>query len=198
MKKNFLFWPGRGKSQKVLSNFIKLIGEVYEVSVFPFEYDIGSQPFTLDSIWYKWLKENRFDWWCGISLGASLLYVMSSLCQEITPERITMINAFNSRSLLANEKGFSMEGQWNIDLSNYTSYVNKFEVVISVFDEKIPMHHSIEILNSTFSELKRLIFVDSNHCIQNEVVENELANLLLEETYGGKDNRFNKYCHIYQ
>ena len=192
-----LFWPGRGKSAKILQRFLAFISAFYDISIFPFDYDTGGNPFYSESSWSQWIKNNHFDWWCGISLGASLSYVMASLSSK--PSRITMINPFQSRSILAEEKGFSIENQWDFSLSNYTINVENLDMVLSIYDEKIPIYHGITILNKAQAKFKRLIFIEDTHCIECSENQIELANLLKKVEDGGRfDDRFLKHCYIYK
>lgn len=143
-----LFWQGRGKPADVMADFLARLSLSYEVVLFPLTYDSGDVPFSRDSYWFGWLSKQHFDWWCGISLGASLLYAMSSF-KEIAPERISLINPFYSRMVLSQEKGFSLEHQWNFDLAQYQPAAKQLDLVLSLYDTKIPMHHGIELLNHT-------------------------------------------------
>ena len=185
-----LFWPGMGKPENVLRCFLDEIALNYEVCIFPFEYDSGDMPFSRGSHWCRWLEQNQFSWWCGLSLGASLAFVMSSLCP---PERLTMINPFCSRRILAHEIGFTLANQWDFSPSEYVAEVRESEAVISVHDEKIPIWHGVNLLNHIRAESKRLIFVDSNHCIDDVAAQSELAGILT-----GRTKEYADYCNVYQ
>lgn len=199
LKKKLLFWPGRGKQLNILIDFIAMIKKSHDVCIFPFEYDTGEIPFYHNAQWCKWLLNNRFDWWCGISLGASLSYVMSSLCIGAIPERLTMINPFNSRGILAKEKNFSLENQWDFSLSDYMVEVNNIDMVLSVYDEKIPIYHGVSILNKTTANSKVLYFVNDNHRIENQEAQIELARLLTEEDrYDRTQDSYSHYCYVYK
>lgn len=179
-----------GKSPYVLRKLLDELAMSHEVCVFPFEYDCGELPFCRDSLWCGWLEKNNFSWWCGLSLGASLAFVMSSLCP---PERLTMINPFCSRKILSREKGFSLAAQWDFSPDEYFSEVKTAEAVLSVHDEKIPLWHGVKLLNHISAESKTLIFVDGNHCIDDVHAQSELAGTL---TGGGNHNA--DYCNVYQ
>lgn len=185
-----LFWPGVGKSPGVLRVFLEELALSHEVCVFPFEYDCGEIPFCRDSLWYRWLEQNNFSWWCGLSLGASLALVMSSLCP---PERLTMINPFSSRKILSREKGFPLAAQWDFSPDEYFAEVKTAEAVLSVYDEKIPIWHGVKLLNHVRANSKRLIFIDGNHCIDDICAQTELAEILT-----GGVNRNANYCNVYQ
>lgn len=198
-QKSMLFWPGRGKNPDVLNYFLTHIrGKGVAVEVIPFEYDTGSPPFSVDSAWSAWLREYPVPWWAGISLGASLAWLFASLPDDsIKPKRITLINPFASRKQLAEEKRFPLDGQWDFSPVDHGVTLHAAEVVISVFDEKIPAHHGIRLLNRLNAEAKRVIFVNDNHQIQNRDVQEELAGVLSaipEEVYRGTTH----YCNIYQ
>lgn len=193
-----LFWQGRGQSDTVLSEFLRILRADNEVVIFPFKYDNGSLPFSSESEWSRWLCSNKFDWWCGISLGASLAHRMTEFCGTYAPERLTLINPFHSRRQLANEKLFSMDGQWDFTLSENIGAVKMLEVVVSVYDDKIPLHHSMQIMSQTITNSKQLIFVNSDHCISEQYIQSELAEMLLKENYEKKQFKTSQYCHIYK
>jgi hypothetical protein len=194
--KNILFWPGRGKDLNILSHFISTFREKgYDVVIFPFGYDVGNIPFFNNSDWCEWLKKNTFDWWIGISLGASLAYTMATLVNEQqTLMRITAINPFLSRKKLSEEKGFSLQGQWNFSPISCDLEIQNIDVVVSLYDEKIPIYHGISLLNNTVSPNKKLVFVNDSHQIPNNTAQIELANNLLEEANCVK----NHYCFLYK
>lgn len=132
---NLLFWPGMNKSANTLRYFLDYLRETHDVCIFPFDYDSGNMPFSKDSEWYKWLNlhNKNFSWWCGLSLGASLAFVMASFCP---PERLTMINPFSSRKILSQEKKFNISNQWDFSPVCYYLEVRSAEAVLSVHDEK--------------------------------------------------------------
>jgi len=115
----------------------------------------------------------------------------------LNDQRLTLINPFASRKQLAEERGFSLNGQWDFAPLESGPAISIAEIVISVFDEKIPLQHGIRLLNKIEADKKRVIFVDDNHQIQKSAAQEELAELLLscsKETYSGSTH----YCHIYQ
>jgi hypothetical protein len=199
--RSILFWPGREKDPRVLSHFLSVLNNNdCSIATIPFEYDIGIPPFNTNSEWQTWFLENNFTWWIGISLGASLAYTLASLLNETQkPERLTLINPFASREILAKEKGFSISGQWNFSPIDYDLNMKYIEMVISVFDKRIPIYHGVSLLNKVTSSGKRLIFINDNHQIQNNKVQKELAELLLtdRDTKGNYCERPH-YCNIYQ
>jgi hypothetical protein len=191
-----------GKSPDTLVHFLSLLNtNAYTVVPVPFEYDTGIPPFATNSEWGMWCAENNFSWWIGISLGASLAYTFASLLNEIKrPKRLTLINPFASRETLAKEKTFSINGQWNFSPIAYALNLKKIDMVISVFDEKIPIYHGVSLLNKAVSDRKSLIFVDDNHQIQNEAAQKELAELLISGESVKKGDNCGKtcYCNVYQ
>jgi esterase/lipase len=191
-----LFWPGLGKDLTILSCFLANFREKgYDITVVPFEYDFDIMPFYKNSDWCDWLEENAFDWWIGISLGASLSYTMATFVNEKrSPIRITAINPFSSREILSKEKSFSLQGQWNFSPISYDLKIQSIDAVVSLYDEKIPMYHGISLLNHTISPKKNLIFVNDSHQIQNDTAQSELVSNLLEEVDCGR----NHYCFIYK
>jgi hypothetical protein len=163
-------------------------------TVVPFDYDAGVMPFCKNSDWCNWLEENTFEWWVGISLGASLAYTMAAIVNEKrSPVRITAINPFSSREKLSEEKDFSLQGQWNFSPISYDLKVHSIDMVISLYDEKIPIYHGISLLNHTVSSNKNLLFVNDSHQIPNNMAQAELAKILLKEV----DCVGNHYCFIY-
>jgi hypothetical protein len=199
---SILFWPGRGKSPDVLTRFLSVLNtNAYTIVTIPFEYDTGIPPFTAHSEWETWCAENNFSWWIGISLGASLAYTFASLLNEANrPERLTLINPFASREILAKEKKFSINDQWNFSPIHYDLNLRKIDMVVSVFDKKIPIYHGISLLNKVVSSRKNLIFVDDNHQIQNEAAQKELAELLIVGKNTKREGNCGKtyYCNVYQ
>ncbi|MDR1250458.1 MAG: hypothetical protein LBK63_14310 [Treponema sp.] len=197
-KKKILYWPGMGKNNSVLSHFLSCIENMgTTITFFPLEYDKGEKPFYSGSLWFSWLEKNFYDWWIGISLGASLAYMMASLCEEdIKPNRLTLINPFQSRHELSNEKGFSLENQWDFSPMSKELTIKNIDMVISINDEKIPIHHGIKLLNHITCTHKTLIIVDDYHCIENPSTQEDLANILTS----GKKMRNNygqiKHCHF--
>ena len=196
--KKILFWPGRGKSSLILKFFLKKLKSNFNITIFPFEYDVGDYPFHSKSNWCNWLNKNYFDWWCGISLGASFLLKIVSSCTINTPNRMTLINPFYSRIKLAHEKDFSLNGQWNIELNNFTVQYQEVDMVVSMYDEKIPIYHGLHLLNQLKANDKRLVLIEASHQINNEVVQIELAEIL--QKFDGKnyDAPNFKYCYIYK
>jgi len=196
-----LFWPGRGKDPNVLAYFLSLLkAQGYNVITIPFEYDTGISPLSFDSEWKEWCTKNDFSWWIGISLGASLAYTFASLLETRKPKRLTLINPFMSREILAKEKGFSLKEQWNFSPIEFDLRLKQIDIVTSVMDEKIPMYHSIQLLNKTISNRKNIIFIDDTHQISNVAAQKELAELLIDNKNIKKEPGCGKtyYCNIYQ
>ena len=92
---------------------------------------------------------------------------------------------------------FSMDGQWNFSLSENIGSVKELDMVVSLYDNKIPLHHSIEIMSETIVDSKYLFFVDDDHCISNSDIQIELADLFCNY-YEKKQFEEYKHCHIYQ
>jgi hypothetical protein len=198
-QESMLFWPGRGKDPDILKSFLSRVHDKgIDIEVIPFNYDAGLPPFSACSEWGEWLREHSVSWWAGISLGASLAWVFASLLDDsVKPQRLTLINPFASRKQLAEERGFSLNGQWDFAPLESKLTISIAEIVISVFDEKIPVQHGIRLLNKIEANVKKVIFVDDNHQIQKSGAQEELAELLFagsKETYCGTTH----YCHIYQ
>ena len=112
--KKLLYWKGRG-TQDVLEIFLSEMSTEYEIIRFPFEYDNGTPQFYRGSKWDRWLLCNTCSIWCGISLGAAMMYAMAAIDTDICPEEMILINPFVSRSQLAHELGFQMDDQWELE-----------------------------------------------------------------------------------
>jgi hypothetical protein len=189
--KKILYWPGMGQSADILKYLKTELSKSYQLDIVNFEYDVGNlEP-------GKWkILNDKFDWWIGISLGASLLYYSYNYVAEAKrPNRLTIINPFSSREKLSIEKGFDLSKQWNFSPKEKNINVNKIELVASVYDFKIPTYHGIELLNNANSTNKRIVFINSNHTIDKKEEQIELAKILLNEDE--KNERFN-YCNIYK
>ncbi len=192
-----LYWPGRGQDLKILRHFReKLEYNGYNFENINIEYDKDS----LTPYKWKQIAENKADWWIGISLGASLLYYsLQYVKDENKPSRITLINPFFSRRILSKEKNFNMKNQWDFDPINCKCKIENIDMVLSVYDNKIPMYHGIKLLNNTNSNNKKIIFIDEGHIIENEAAQAELGKALINisNPKGGLNEKYN-YCNIYK
>ena len=106
---HILYAPGRGYDLSVLNVFRnELSKRGYIIHLLPTAYDEGyfNQTDLLNRI------PIECTWWIGISLGASVLWTLSSLV-ESRSIRLTVINPFADRERLSREKGFNLRGQWN-------------------------------------------------------------------------------------
>lgn len=193
MNRSVLYWPGRGQDMSVLQMFLStLVSNEYEVTPIAFSnltYDVGA----LCPPRWDFVSNNRHDWWIGLSLGASLAYYSLKYTMR-KPTRITLINPFYSRKTLSHEKGFSFNEEWSISLDNHQIVVEKLEVILSLNDDKIPLHHGIRLINESTCKCKVLIFADTGHTLDEPAVQCELAKLLSEANDYGEYH----YCHIYQ
>lgn len=180
--KKLLYWKGRG-TQDVLEIFLSEMSTEYEIIRFPFEYDNGTPQFFRGSKWDRWLLCNTCSIWCGISLGAAMMYAMAAIDTDICPEEMILINPFVSRSQLAHEHGFQMDDQWELELRNTPLKADGFTMVLSVRDEKIGMHHGVELLDQTEACNKRLILLESDHHLSGNGIQSGLAALLHGKEY---------------
>lgn len=195
--KKILFWAGRGQDLKILENFRKqLIKSGFQIDYINIRYDEGE---LLPNKW-KQVLYNDSDWWIGISLGAALVYYSANFAEGYKPKRITLINPFSSRKILSEEKGFDLSNQWLFSPKDCTLKIDNMDVVLSTYDTKIPMYHGIELLNKTICNNKKIVFVDSNHTIDDINAQIELADILIENESlnGGNDNERYNYCNIYK
>ena len=187
-----MYWPGFARKDDEL---LYLLSEVkkrgLDVTKFPYNYDYGN------IIPHEWntLVEWDFDWWLGISLGASVMvYSLRFLPIEYYPKRITIINPFYSRSELAKKNGFDMSNQMDFKLDQIVKNIDKIELVSSLYDEKIRMNDGVRVVCNFEATNRSIIFVKSNHGIDDSYVQTELAHILIPN----KDyNEKYKYCDIY-
>lgn len=188
-----LYWPGIGQNLEILKILRdKLIKSGNQVDNINFLYDDKKE---LDPSKWK-ILDKKYDWWIGLSLGASLLYYSYEFVREENkPKRITIINPFSSRKKLSCEKKFNLDGQWDFSPINSRVNVETIDLVSSMYDDKIPSYHGFELLNNAISKNKNLILVRDNHTIDNVEVQIELANLLIR---GENSNETNFYCNIYK
>lgn len=198
MKENkILYWAGRGNDLDVLKSFrTTLRKQGFELEYIDINYDEG----ILNPYNWKQIIQNDSNWWIGISLGASLLYYSLKFAGTNKPDRITLINPFFSREILAEEKKFDLTNQWNFAPIDHKEQINYLDMVLSVNDTKIPMYHGIKLLNNTICENKQIIFINENHTIDNEKAQEELAKVLENKGIIGRDenNEWNNYCNIYK
>lgn len=191
MRKKVLYWPGMGQNIEILKEFRREISKDFKIDIINFKYDKGN----LNPKEWK-ILENTYEWWIGISLGASLAYYAYNYVKiSNRPKRITIINPFSSRKILSNEKKFDMTKQWDFSPIENTIKIEKIDLVSSVFDTEIPMYHGIDLLNSTISEKKKIIFINSNHTIDDNEAQEQLAKILLGKSE--KNARAN-YCNVYK
>lgn len=190
--KKILYWPEMGQNIDILKYFREEFTNEYKIEIIDFKYDIGKlKP-------QEWnIIHSKYDWWIGISLGASLAYYSYNYVTEKSrPYRLILINPFSSRKILSNEKNFDMTEQWDFSPKKTEINVEKIDLVSSIFDTKIPIYHGIELLNKANSNDKSIIFVDSNHTIENKEAQIQLANIFMEKSE--KKNVETNYCHIYK
>lgn len=111
-----------------------------------------------------------FSWWIGLSLGASVAYIVAATIPvQYQPKRLTLINAFADREKLAQEKGFNLNGQWVISLSNYTLPSSlEVDLIISKQDEKIPKSQNDSLRKVLISNQVKIIELDTDHTINIE------------------------------
>ena len=124
-----------------------------------------------------------------------MAYSLRFLPKEFYPFRITLINPFYSRRELSQENGFDSSNQMDFCLDEAISGVKFVELVLSVYDSKIKMSHGIRVLNQFSSSDKKIIFINSDHSIQNADAQAELAQILSSETV--KNEKKHNYCDIY-
>jgi hypothetical protein len=171
-----------GKDMSVLTYFRQSLCRYgYEIVVFPFEYDNGEDPFRPNSEYLEWLDNHYFVWWIGISLGASFSYVLASKSIDIAkPHRLTLINPFCSREVLAKERDFSLANQWDFSPIKWSVSLYRIDFVLSLYDEKIPMYHGLRLYCKSNAEIKELKIVKDNHIIHIKENQEKLVEYLLK------------------
>ena len=188
-----LYWPGMGQDLEILKKFREeLVNQGNNVYTIDFKYDDN----VLNPNKWSAIEKNKFDWWIGLSLGASLLYYSYEFVPEkIRPKRITIINPFSSRKILAKERNFSLDKQWDFSPINSKMKVNTIDLVRSIQDDKIPSHHGFELLNNAIANEKNLILINESHTIDNYNAQVELAKLSIN-----KESRSEQYyyCNIFK
>jgi hypothetical protein len=186
LDKSILYWQGRSRNESELSHFhqeLKLRG--YSTEIMPIDYDTGLPPNNPKSSIYEWTyrQTNRtYDWWIGLSLGASVAYmVASSYATCSNPKRLTLINPFSNREKLAREKKFSLNGQWVINPINHQLHVSVVDIVLSVNDNRIPIEHGKSLLPMIVAKKIRVILLDADHAISDATAQSDLASFLLQD-----------------
>lgn len=197
MKTKILYWPGIGKDLKVLDSFLaELKIKNYDIKIFNEEYDIGE----LNPSTWEQVVNNECDWWIGISLGASLLYYAYAFVpDEKKPSRITLINPFYSRNILANEKGFDITKFWDFSPIDMKCFIKHCELIVSRYDKNINPYHSLVLSSSINSDNAYVILVNSDHTLKLNDVEKEVADLLINYNRKGYNiEKENNNCNIYK
>ena len=124
-----------------------------------------------------------------------MMYAMATVDAAVCPKEMVLINPFISRSQLSYEQRFPMGNQWEIELRNKPLAIDKFNMVLSIHDEKINIHHGIELLNQTSAHNKRLTLLESDHCLNGSKIQSELATMLCGKDYC--DDQIHQYCYIH-
>ena len=168
--RKILYWPGIGRSPLELFDFYRSMEDNgYSIAIMPYEYDVGEKPHNPESFIYQWANNQSntgADWWIGLSLGASVAYlVASAISAESIPKRITLINPFADRAQLAWEKGFSLVGQWLLSPLNHSLYVPIVDIVLSLNDDRIPIEHGKQLLSMITATELRVIMLNADHAV---------------------------------
>ena len=186
-----LYAPGRGKDLRILHAFRKeLVSLGHSMDILPVPYDTG--PLLAGAI-----ISARYDWWIGLSLGASLLcYVFPFTDTSLRPVRITAINPFFDRCELARQKNFSMAGQWDFTLADSRINIPSFDVVLSLADQSIPMEHGMRLSASVTADANHLVTVRADHQVADTSAQRELARVLHTLTAGVTLSDGTDHCHL--
>ena len=182
--RKILYWPGIGRSPLELFDFYRSMEDNgYSIAIMPYEYDVGEKPHNPESFIYQWANNQSntgADWWIGLSLGASVAYlVASAISAESIPKRITLINPFADRAQLAWEKGFSLVGQWLLSPLNHGLYVPIVDIVLSLNDDRIPIEHGKQLLSMITATELRVIMLNADHAVSCCSAQLYLADMLL-------------------
>lgn len=188
-----LYAPGRGKNLRILHIFREELASLgHSLEILPVPYDTG--PLLPASI-----ITSRYDWWIGLSLGASLLcHVFPFADKSLRPFRITAINPFFDRCELACQKNFSMIGQWDFTLADSRIKIPLFDAVLSLADQAIPMEHGMRLSASVTADANHLITVRADHQLTDNSAQRELARILHAITEGIILPDGTDHCHIYK
>ncbi len=179
-----LYWPGMGRSPLELFDFHRRMEDNgYSIDIMPHKYDVGETPDNPESSIYQWtnnLAKTGADWWIGLSLGASVAYlVASAISAKAIPKRITLINPFADRVQLAWEKNFSLVGQWLLSPVNHYLHVPIVDIVLSLNDDRIPIEHGKRLLPMITASELRVVMLNADHAVTASSAQLELADVLL-------------------
>ena len=169
MKKlTVLYFPGIHRLPNELEHFFLLLKEKTGASIYisPIQYDTGI--FTLTPF-YDWLNSiPRPDWWIGLSLGASLAWMAAAECPEmLRPARLTLLNPFANRKILAETAGFSMSNQWDLVPEQVEVPPGiKTDAVISRQDSKIPWECKRNLIHKI--PKGQVSLIDTDHAFSSE------------------------------
>ncbi len=180
-----MYWPGIHRLPEELNQcFAELQKIGFRVTWMNVPYDKGltpDQPSSQIQYYIMNQKSAVFSWWIGLSLGASVAYIVAATIPvQYQPKRLTLINAFADREKLAQEKGFSLNGQWVIFPSKYTLPSSvEVDFIISKQDDKIPKSQSNSLREVLISNQVRIIELDTDHAINNIEQQQILAKQLV-------------------
>jgi pimeloyl-ACP methyl ester carboxylesterase len=183
-----LFWPGIGRKPGELEHLFSLLGtRAFSVSRAEALYDIGPPPPDPASTVYRRLMAAPHSppWWIGLSLGAAVAHVVAAtIPASWRPRRLTLINSFADRELLAHTRDIGLEGQWLLRPIDFAPAAEvRIDIVMSVNDERIPPEHSVR-LAAALGPDTRIIRLTADHAISDAQVQRQLARELLEHPNG--------------
>lgn len=181
---NILYWPGMRSIPEELCFLKKRIKENgnFKIITMPEKYDFGPLPYKADTPISSFIEHQTYShWWIGLSLGASVAYIISSLASKNKkPKRLTLINMFHNRKELSIQKKFSLDSQWDLRPINYKIAKDiKIDLVISEYDKKINPIFGLKMLNRLTSNNVNLFKIKTDHVLSSKTLQEELANKLI-------------------
>jgi len=183
---SLLYWPGMRREPGELDVMLCRLRQCgWTIRTLAASYDIGPPPSSGQSTLYS--DTNALlgcAWWIGLSLGASVACAALPHVPTLArPRRLTMINPFINRQDLAEERGFDVTGQWQIEIDvNTLPQDLQLDIVISEDDDRIPPNHGLSIhalATEVLINEPALIRVQGNHRLDGTDLQQLVAARLL-------------------
>lgn len=185
--RNLLYWPGMRRRQSDLAVLLEGIqNSGWAISTVVTPYDTGPPPSSpLSTMLTDTAVVSGCSWWLGLSLGASVAFaVLPQVSPKRQPNRLTMINPFMDRQLLAQQRGFDMSSQWRISLNVQLLPPRlQLDIVVSDDDDRVPPNHGVSLHREAGTVLcskPNLIRVPGSHVLEGNDLQRRLASELLD------------------